>query len=123
MEYMSTSNGIPIYHSNYRLRQRPDLFLQIEHVQSGHAMIIYITTYTFYVLVSATAKSFIASTSKDNRIYIIIFSAMIDSLYHFHVGLWTKGIIHFRSIDGNLSNPFKKFKLNVLILFNRFPIE
>src|SRR5690606_16998902 len=94
-----------------------------KYIQPGYAVIIYIPTYPFYILISSTTKSFISGPCKDDRIDIIVLPAMVNGLNHLHIGERSECIVNLRSVNGNLCYPIKKFKLNVLVFFNGFPIK
>ena len=57
MQYVSSSNGITVYHGNHRFGQGTYQFLHIEDVQSGYPVFADIAGCAFNILV-ATAASY-----------------------------------------------------------------
>ena len=118
---MTTANGIPIYHGDYRFGQLPNLFVQIENIQPRYAIVSNISTDSFNVLIPSATKSFIASTCKKNNVDIITLPANFDSLKHLYIGLGSKCIVNLWAIDCDFSNSVVNFKQDIGVGFYGFP--
>ena len=118
---MASSNGITIYHGYYWFWQLPYFFMQIQDVQPRNPIISNISSDSFYILISTTAKSFITCSRNNNNINFIIFSANFKRVEHFSICFRPKCIIYLGSINCYFCNTIKKIKFNVLVIFYFFP--
>ena len=118
---MPPPNGVSIDHRNHRLGQRTDLFVQIQHVQSGYTIFSDVTAAAFDILIATTAKCFVASSGEDNDADVIAITTNAHGIQHFNVGFRAEGIVYLRTIDCDFSDVIAPFKSNVLVRLNCGP--
>ena len=120
---MSSTNGIAIDHGNNRFRDRANLFLYIQHIQSGHSVCSHIASMAFDVHVPTAAESLVACTRQYNYIDVLTFAAIIKRIAYFGCSGRSKRIAVSRTVDCNFGNTVVEFKKNILILFYGFPFS
>ena len=104
MEHMTATDGIAIHHGDNRLRQAANLHLYIEHVETRHTIVAYISTPALHMHITTGTERLVASTRQDNHTDIQTVTTVVESLRHLPGSQWSEGVAITLTIDGNLSN-------------------
>ena len=107
---MPTANRIAIHHGNDGLGQRPNPFVQIQHIQPWNPIGANVPSGALYVLIAARTKGFVARAGQHHHPNVAPLTANVHGINHFHVGLWPKGIVHLGAVYGDFRNPLKFLK-------------
>ena len=65
MQYMASADGKSVYHGNDGLRKTADLHLHIQHVQTGHTIIAYISSVAFHIHVATGTEGHVAGSGEQ----------------------------------------------------------
>ena len=123
MQHVASTDCVAVYHGKYRLRNFANAFVQVEYIQARNAVFSDVASNPFDVLVSPAAKSLITFAREHHHAHVAALAANIKGLNHLRIGLWPKGVVNLRAVDGNLCYALKKFKFNVGILLDGGPCD
>lgn len=61
MEYVTSADGISVDHSDDGFRDRTDRLVEIEYIEAGHSLLVYVAADAFYLLIAARAERLITA--------------------------------------------------------------
>ena len=123
VKHMSATDGISVDHGNHRFRDGTNLFLYVEHIQTGNAVSTYVSAVAFHVHVASGAESLVASSCQYDDIDVLTLTAVIQCVTDFSSGGWSERIAVSRAVDGNLGDSIIKLKKNILVFLDGFPFS
>ena len=123
MKHMAAAYGISVHHSDDGLRQRTDLLLHIQHIQTGHTVRPNVTSMPFHVHVASATESLVTGARQHHDIDVLALAAVIQRITDFRCGGRRKGITVTRTVNRDFRNPVIKVKQYILILLEGCPFS
>ena len=123
MEHVPSADGKTVDRRNHGLGQRTDLFLHLQHIQTGHTVVPDISPVPFHVHVASGTKSLVAHSCQHHHTDITPLAANIERVAHLRHRARRKSVAHLRAVDGDTGNAVIKFKKNILVFLQSFPFS
>ena len=117
MEHVASADGKAVDRRNHGLGQRTDLFLHLQHIQTGHTVVPDISPMPFHVHVSSGTKGLVARSGQHDHADIAPLAANIKRVAHLRHRARRKSVAHLRAVDGDTGDTVIKFKKNIIVFF------
>jgi hypothetical protein len=107
VQHMTAANGITVYHGNHGFGHTANLALYLQNIQARNAVFVDVAALSFYVLVAARTKSFVASAGEHHHINALVFTTNAQGIAHFIYRGWPERIPVALAVNGNFPIPSK----------------
>ena len=123
---MSTADGVARHERDHDLRHRADEFLQIEHVEPGHAVATNVARMTSHALVAAGAKRVFpvgvrTRAGEEHHAHGRIFAGVDERLIHLHDRLGAERVALLRPVDRYLGDAIRFLITDIRECFDLLP--
>ena len=104
MEHVSTADGIAGDHGDDGFGDGADFFLEVQHIETGHAVRADVAGVAADFLITAGAEGEVTGPGEDDDADGGVFVSEVKSRQQFLHGQRTEGIAHFGPVDRDFGN-------------------
>ncbi len=123
MQNVTSADSKTIDGCDDRLRHGTNLFLYVEYIQTGNAVLTDIPAMTFHIHISTGTESGVASSGQDDDTNIRTLPANVKRIAHFGCRGGSEGITVTFAVDSDTGNTIVEIKQDFFIFFYLFPFS
>jgi len=105
VQYVATSDRVARDHRDDRLREPPDLDLEVEHVEATDALLVNVAIVASDLLIAARGERLCAFPGEDDDADRRVVPGHLEGLDQLACRERSEGVAHLRAVDGDLRDP------------------
>ncbi len=122
VQHMAAADGVAVDERDDRDGQRPDETLEVEHVQTGHALGVLVAAPDLVALVAAGAEGDVAGSRQDGDPDRGVVADVPERVEHLGHGLRPERVAHLLAVDGDAGDAGARMLVaDVLVLADGRP--
>ena len=118
---MPPTNSISVHHRDHRFGNRPNLFLYVQYVESGHSVLADIAPFPFYILIAPRAERLVARSGQHDHAHLLHLPAEAKGVAHLARGGRSESIAITGTVNGDARDSLIEIEQDIFVFLNGSP--